>query len=147
MANFINYSQILDDLVTLIQNSDIAFAHVDHHMEDYERSITNAPYCNVILARANPEIAAGNIYTSRTIFEIEVAALDLSSKREAVTIRNGLVNELQALIQDNMHFSANLESTVLTDVDFEVFGRFNTDEDQSFTATALVTLEAINYSQ
>ena len=143
---FVNYQQIKDDLVTLINDSTIEFNYVAADMDDYERTITNAPYCNIALSRADNEVTAGNVYTNRAIIEIEIAALDLSSKREAVTIRDGLVNEVQDLIRNNAHFSANLESTVLTQVDFEVFGRFD-DEDQSFTATALVTCEAIIYSQ
>lgn len=143
---FVNYQQIVDDLVTLIRDSDIEFDHVDYEMSEYERSFSNASYCNITLARSEPEIAAGNIYTTRTTIELEIAALDLSSKREAVTIRNGLVNEVQDLIRTNMRFSANLESTVLTSVDFEVFSKFS-DDDQSFTATALVGVEPIIYSQ
>ncbi len=140
---FVNYQQIVDDLVLLIQNSDIEFDYVADHMDDYERGLQNTNYCNVTLARSEPEISAGNNYTSRTMIEIEIAVLELSSKREAVTIRNGLVNEVQDLIRTNMRFSAELLSTALTAVDFEVF----TTEDQSFTATALVTCEAIQYSQ
>ena len=144
---FVNYQQIEDDLVSLINDSAIEFNYVASNMDDYERSITNAPYCNVALSRAENEITAGNVYTNRAIIEIEIATLDLSSKREAVTIRNGLVNEVQDLIRNNTQFSANLESIVLNGVDFAVFGSFDEDEDQSFTATALVTCEAIIYSQ
>lgn len=144
--SFVDYQLIIDDLVNLIAESDIEFSYVGDHMDDYERGFQNISYCNVILARTDPEIAAGNVYTTRTTIEIEVAALDLSSKREAVTMRNGLVNEVQDLIRNNPHFSTGLESTVLTGVDFEVFSR-NSDEDQSFTATALIALEAITYSQ
>lgn len=144
--SFINYQQIIDDLVQLIQDSDIKFDLVADHMSDDERGFHNTPYCNVLLARSDPEITAGNVYTTRTTIELEIAALDLSSKREAVTMRNELVNEVQDLIRNNTGFSAELESVVLTQVDFEVFSR-NSDEDQSFTATALVTLEAIKYSE
>jgi len=116
-------------------------------MDDYERSLSNTSYCNVMLSRANNEVTAGNVYTNRIVMQIEIAALDLSSKREAVTIRDGLVNQVQDLIRANQRFSSFIESVVLTEVDFEVSGRFGEDEDQSFTATALVTVEAIIYSQ
>ncbi len=144
--SFINYQQIIDDLVQLIQDSDIKFDLVADHMDDYERGFANVSYCNVLLARSDPEITAGNVYTTRTTIELEIAALDLSSKREAVTMRNELVNEVQDLIRNNTGFSAELESVVLTQVDFEVFSR-NSDEDQSFTATALVACEVIKYSE
>lgn len=144
---FINYSQIVEDMVTLLVNSDIEFDLVADHMEDYERTIGNTSYCNIMLSRANNEIMAGNNYTNRVTFQLEIAALDLSSKREAVTIRDGLVNEVQDLLRTNQNFSANLETVVLTEVDFEVNGGIGEDEEQSFTATALVTVEAIVYSQ
>ena len=144
---FLNYSQIVDDLVTLIADSDIEFDYVAAHMDDYERTLGNTNYCNITLTRAVNEVTAGNNYTNRVQFELEIGALDLSSKREAVTIRDGLVNSVQDLVRTNQNFSSFLESVVLTEVDFEVFGRFAQDEDQSFTATALITLEAIIYSQ
>lgn len=143
---FINYQQIVDDLVNLIKDSDIDFDYVADHMDDYERSLANLAYCNVILARSPSEVTAGSNYITRPTLDLEIGALDLSSKREAVTIRNQLVNEVQDLVRNNPHFSANLESAILTDVDFEVFSRFS-DEEQSFSATALVTVEAIIYSQ
>ncbi len=144
--SFVNYQQIVDDLVQLVQDSDIVFDYVADHMDDYERSLANVSYCNILLARSDPEIAASNVYTTRTTIELEIAALDLSSKREAVTMRNELVNEVQDLIRTNTNFSAELESVVLTQVDFEVFSR-NSDEDQSFTATALIACEVIKYSE
>jgi hypothetical protein len=145
---FVDYGQIVEDLVTLIRNSGIEFDLVEEHMSDYERNISNTSYCNVTLSRNDIEVESMNSYLSRVALKVEVAALDLSSKREAVKIRNDLVNELQLLIKNNRQFSAEIETAILTDVDFEVFGNFSDeDEEQSFTATAVLTVVVVRDSQ
>lgn len=148
MSTFPDYDQVVEDLVSLIQNSNIAFDLVEEHMSDYERNLSNNSYCDVTLSRNDSEVESMNSYLNRVTLNVEVAALDLSSKRDAVKIRNGLVKEVQDLLKNNRHFSAALETSVLESVDFEVFGRFSDeDEEQSFTATAVLTVIAIVDSQ
>lgn len=148
MSTFPDYDQIVEDLVNLLINSDISFDLVEEHMSDYEKNITNTSYCDVTLSRSESEVESMNSYLNSVSLKLEIGALDLSSKREAVKMRNGLVKEVQDLLKSNRRFSGSLETSVLTEVDFEVFGRFSEeDEEQSFTATAVITVVAIVDSQ
>jgi hypothetical protein len=145
---FVDYDLIVEDLVLLVSSNITDFDLVDHHMSDYERSLSNTSYCNITLSRGDSEIESLHSYLNRVTLNIEIATLDLSSKREAVKIRNDLVNEVQELLKANRQFSSSLETSVLTNVDFEVFGpNRGEDEDQSFTATAVITVVAIVDSQ
>lgn len=70
--------------------------------------------------------------------------MDLSSRMEAAKLRNQLINEVHAAIQQNRRFSSFVDTTIIGPVEFEIVE----DEKQgAFVASAVGQLWLYSYAQ
>lgn len=132
MAQFINYDQILDDLVTLIQANVAGLNFVGKDIQDIDYNKGNVPFCDVSLLSINPAIRAGQDYYTEIVIQLIIYNTDLHSRSQAAMIRNNLVSEVQDTIRRNPRFSSNIESTILGVVDLAI----GESEEQGWTAAA-----------
>jgi hypothetical protein len=119
MTDFVNYNQILDDLVTLIQANVPELAYVAKNMPDHQRHSGNMPGCDITLGAIVPDLIGQNNYWTQVIIECDICAEDLSGFDEAATMRQTILNKLHRAVQTNPRFSGVIETSVVGPVEFE----------------------------
>lgn len=132
MAQFIDYDQILDDLVSLIDANVTALRFVGKDIQDIDYNKGNVPSCDISLLSVNPVVRAGQDYYTELVIQLIIYNTDLRSRQEAAMIRNDIVSEVQDIIRKNPRFSSVIESTILGPVDLVV----GESEEQGWTAAA-----------
>jgi hypothetical protein len=121
MTDFIDYDQILDDFVALIQAQVPEFASVGKNMPDRDFHMGNMPACDVRLGGIVPELTSiDNTYWTQVVLSCDIGAVDLSGYDEAATMRQDLLNKFHRAIQTNTRFSASVDTTVIGPVEFEL---------------------------
>lgn len=109
----IDYNGIGESLRLLIETEVTDFKLVNHEGDERDENFANMPYCNVELKEMDPQVKAGNDYAVSGTYIVTVMALDLSSHKEAATLRNSLVRLAQIAVQQNAHFDTDLETSKL----------------------------------
>lgn len=132
----IDYDGIGESLRTLIEDNVAGFQMVRFEGDERDENFSNMPYCDVVMQRADPEIRAGSEYVVSATYVCTVIALDLSSHKEAATLRNDLVKSSQEAIKANPHFNVDLETSKLGPVEF-----LNAKDDDTGAFMALATFE------
>lgn len=110
----LDYDQVLTDLQTLIQANVTTFGKVSIEELDLNGPLTlhHRRQLDIQLIEAEDRVAAGNVYTTNVTIHLILACSDLSSYREAATLRNDLVKEVKELIRQNQRFNADILSTI-----------------------------------
>ena len=147
----IDYRQVLLDLKTLVEASSTVydplgttkFQAVKLNANDRDYVTMNMPMLDIRLKRAVPDARTNSTYYVEVILELEVAVFDLTSLDDAATIRDGLVNALQTLLQANPRFSSVIETTILGNVDFATG---EDDKSGAFLSGAVMELHVFTYS-
>lgn len=132
----IDYDGIGESLRTLIETNVTDFKMVRYEGDERDENFSNMPYADVVLLRADPDVRAGNDYVVSATYIVSVMALDLSSHKEAATIRNGLVKLSQETIRVNNKFDTDLETSKLGPTEFA-----NAKDDDTGAFMALATFE------
>jgi len=114
----IDYDGIGESLRTLIETNVTDFKLVRYEGDERDENFMNMPYADVVLLRTDYDIRAGNDYVVSCTYIVTVLAQDLSSHKEAATIRNGLVKLSQRAVKDNPHFDTDLETSKLGPTEF-----------------------------
>lgn len=141
---FVEYDQIQDDLVAYMKLATSGFQFITRDAGDVDFNFANFPILDIRMLNIQPEVRAGNQYYVQTVLEFEVAAVDFSSRLEAAKIRNQLMNEVHAAIQQNRRFSSFIDATIIGPVEFEIVE----DEKQgAFVASAVGQLWLYSYAQ
>lgn len=132
----IDYDGIGESLRTLIETEVTDFQMVRYEGDERDENFSNMPYCDVVMFRMDPEIRAGSEYVVSATYICSVMALDLSSHKEAVTIRNGLVKLAQEAVKANPRFDTDLETSKLGPAEFA-----NAKDDDTGAFMAIATFE------
>jgi hypothetical protein len=132
----IDYDGIGESLRTLIETNVTDFKMVRYEGDERDENFSNMPYCDVVLLNADFEIRAGSEYVVTATYICSVMALDLSSHKEAATIRNGLVKSSQETVKANPRFDTDLETSKLGPTQFA-----NAKDDDTGAFMALATFE------
>lgn len=142
-TKFIDYSQILDDVKTLISSqisgASKPFKMVGTNLMTRDFNFQNMPLCDVRLGTADPQALAGQNYYSAVLLELEIAAFDLRSKDDAARIANELLALAQRALIENAHFGASWDSIILGHVDF-----ITAENDKEGFAASVVAQVTIN---
>jgi hypothetical protein len=148
MTDFVNYDQILDDLVTMLRANVTApnaqGLTIDRDQDDTDFVWGNFPLVDVRAARALPDLTGGQQYYTAFVVEIEVVAGDLSSRQDAVRLRNGLLNQVHRAVQTNPRFGASNDSCIIGQVEFETE---QSPENGAYIAAAVAQISVMIYTQ
>jgi hypothetical protein len=121
MTDFVDYAQIMDDFVTMIQAQVPDFATVGANLPDRDFHMGNMPACDVRLAAINPELTSiDNTYWVQVVLSCDIGALALSGYNEAAIMRQDLLNKFHRAVQTNPRFSASVDTTMIGPVEFEL---------------------------
>ena len=132
----IDIDGIGESLRALIEANVMDFEMVRYEGDERDENFANMPYCDITILRMDPEIRAGSDYVVSATYMVTVISLDLSSHREAATIRNGLIKLSQETIKANPHFDTDLETSKLGPAEFA-----NAKDDDTGAFMALATFE------
>jgi hypothetical protein len=114
----IDIDGIGESLRLLIETNVTDFKMVRYEGDERDENMSNMPYCDVQIRKIDPEVRAGNDYEVSATYIVTVIALDLSSHREAATIRNGLVKLAMNTVRNNQRFDTDLETSKLGPAEF-----------------------------
>lgn len=144
MTDFVNYNQILVDLVTLLTAQTTGFEKIKKNADERDFTYAQMPLCDVRIKQSLPELTGGQNYYVRVVIEIEIACHDLSSRDAAAILRDNLLNQVHRAVQTNPRFGAVIDSTEIGPVEFET----REDPDQgAFISAAVATISALVYAQ
>ena len=132
----IDIDGIAESLRTLLETSVTDFKMVRYEGDERDENFANMPYADVTMLRMDPEIRAGSEYVVSATYVVTIIALDLSSRREAATIRNGLIKASQEAVKANPKFDTDLETSKIGPSEFA-----NAKDDESGAFMALATFE------
>lgn len=132
----IDIDGIGESLRLLIETNVTDFKMVRYEGDERDENMVNMPYCDVQINKIDPEVRAGNDYEVSATYMVTVIALDLSSHREAATIRNGLVKLAMLTIKENSRFDTDLEASKLGPAEF-----VSAKDEASNSFLALATFE------
>lgn len=114
----IDIDGIGESLRTRIELDVTDFNRVTYEMDERDDTIMNMPLADVRFVRMDPEVRAGNDYVVEASYIVTVEAFDFTSRREAATLRNGLVKTAMLGVKDNPRFDTDLESSFLGPAEF-----------------------------
>jgi hypothetical protein len=143
MTDFVDYDQILDDLVVLLQAQVPELKYVAKNMPDHQRHSANMPGCDVTLNSIVPTLTGQNNYYTQVVIDLDIGVEDLSGWDEAATIRNDILNKVHRAIQTNPRFSGIIETSVIGPVEFE---RLQDEKQGLNLATAVAQIYAYVYA-
>lgn len=118
MSFSIDYNQMLDDVVTLLQDGAIGFVLVEKLMDPIKVNSADMPLCDVRPFHVEPEITAGNHYYITFTIELEIVAQDLSSPKQALKIVLEKLGLAQTKLTTRPFTIASWDTVVLGPVDF-----------------------------
>lgn len=113
MANFVDYNQIIDDVVAMIRAKVPSFKLVDRNVDPQQFHYANFPLCDVRITKGSPTVTAGQVYYVPVTVEMEIAASDLSSVDKGATIALDLLNKTQRAFVENSHWGAVWDAMIL----------------------------------
>lgn len=119
MSNFVNYDQMVLDFAAALTSANVGFKKVMVDPMDRDYEVHNMPLAGVALASNDPLNTAGQTYYCDVTIQVQIAAFDLTNRREAAKIRNDLVNATQRYFQENPRFGAVVDSTQVGRAEFE----------------------------
>lgn len=141
---FLDYDQVVDDLVTLLTAQVTGAEKIGRDLDETDFVFPNYPMIDCRALRVAPELTGQQNYWVDFVIEIEIVAHDLSSRQEAVRLRNGLLNQVQEAVRQNPRFGASNESCILGPVEFATE---QTPENGAFVAAAVAQIVVKVYSQ
>lgn len=112
------------------------FQLVRYEGDERDEMITNMPYCDVRFFRMEPEIRAGSEYVVDGTYIVTVMAFALTSRKDAVTLRNGLVKLAMESVKANPRFDTDLETSILGVAEF-----VDAKDDESGAFVAFATFQ------
>lgn len=115
---FIDYDQILVDFQNAVTAANLGFQKVLLDANDRDFVISNMPLLDLRVKRVVPQAVTNATYYGDMTIEAEICAFDLADRRKAAKLRNDLTNALHGLVKANPRFSANLNTTLIGQVDF-----------------------------
>ena len=118
MTTFVDYNQIAIDVASLIGINVTSFQRVGADVDDREFHHANMPLCSVRLATADPVNTSQQTYYVGVQLELEIAAFDLSSRREASKILLQQLDKTQQALRANPHYGAVWDALQLGPVEF-----------------------------
>lgn len=145
MTDFVDYDQLLDDVVSLLQTHAPGFKLVKKNMSSKDVNTSRMPFCDVRLSRVLPEVSAGNNYYVGIVVELEIGASDLSSKGATSTIVLDLLNVAQRAFVEHPRFSATWDASILGPVDIIPESEENV-KDGAFMSGAIAQVMIFRYS-
>lgn len=134
---WIDFNQIQDDLVSLIQSNVSGAELVKKEADERDYAYSNMPLVDVRLTDMDPDVRAGRDYYVTIIFEVQVTVFDLSGFDEAATLRQTILGEVIEAIRQNANFSSSIETSKIGP------GTFSSSKDEntgSFMAAATVQI-------
>lgn len=144
MANFVDYSTIVGDLVALLQANVTGAEKIGKNLDERDYTFAQMPLIDVRLKKDSPTLTGQQNYYVEVVLEVEIACHDLSSRDEAAILRDGLLNQVRQTIRTNPRFSGAVDSTVIGPVDFETAE----DVDQgAFVSAAVAQVSVFVYTQ
>lgn len=105
-------------LKTLIADNVSGFENVIYEAEPLDELSGNYPLCEVLLQKDDPEIRVGQDYYTTLTYVLEIWTEDLSSRAEAVSVRNGLYRSMVDIIRANPRFHVDINATKIGATDF-----------------------------
>jgi hypothetical protein len=144
MANFVDYNQILTDLVTLLTAQVPSAQKIGKNLDARDYTFGQMPLIDVRLKQAVPDLTGQQNYYVRVVVEVEIACHDLSSRDEAAILRDNLLNQVHRAVQTNARFGSVIDSTEIGPVEFETQEDVDTG---AFVSAAVAQLSVYIYSQ
>ena len=89
-----------------------------YEVDERDLHQANMPLIDVRLATSTPEVRAGQDYFTDLVFQCDIYSFDLSSVREAVNVRDDILQAAQNAVRANAAFHVSLESSRLGVVEF-----------------------------
>lgn len=113
----IDYKAVGEALATLLGNT--AGLHLaGYEIDERDLHQGNMPCIDVRYATAVPEVRAGHDYYTTLTFQCDIYSFDLSSVREAATVRDDILQAAQNIQRGTPVFHGALESSHLGPVEF-----------------------------
>lgn len=139
----INYTQIGEDLRTLLQTNVPGFRAVLHEPNGVDMMPHNCPLCIVTLGPdGQSEVRVGQSYYDTFTFNVEIYAIDLSSWADAAKLRNELFRQARHVVRSNSRWSADLDASRLRAYEF---GQVQTVEEEAWFA-AVARFEVVCFA-
>lgn len=110
---WLDFNQIEDDLVSLLQTEVSAAQLVKKECDDRDYAFHNFPLIDVRLTDMDPQVRAGRDYYVFLTFEVQVSVHDLSGFDEAATLRNTVLTSAIDAVRNNANFSASVETSII----------------------------------
>lgn len=143
-APFVDYNQLTEDFQAAVQAADLGFTTVFCNANDRDFVITQMPLLDIRVKRIDPEPITNATYYSDLTIEAEICAHDMTNRREAAKLRDGLTNALQRFVKDNPRFSGFVDTTFIGQ------GNFGTGESKNegaFVAGAVLEFHVKFYTE
>ena len=117
------------------------FKVVKYEGDERDENFANMPYCDVRFSTMEPEIRAGSEYYVEGIYVVTVIAFDLTSRREAVTLRNSLVTLAMNGVKANPRFDTDLDTSRLGRAEF-----VDAKDDETGAFVAIASFQVVTFS-
>lgn len=140
---FVDYQQQMADMKALLTANTTGFKKIEIDMEPQELHTANSPCCDITFQGVLPELKTGNDYWVGTVLQLEIAANDLSSLREASTIVRQQLTKVQTAIRDNPRYGNAWDATILGEV---VAATYPGAQQGGWMASAVVKVTIFRYA-
>lgn len=118
--DWINYAQIQEDLETLLRDANISnVENVQSEADERDYNFPNMPLIDIRLASSLPEVRAGRDYYVFATFNVQITVMDLSSFKDAATLRDQILQEAINVVRKNANFSAEIQTSRVGPVAFD----------------------------
>ena len=113
----LDYTGIGEALASVISNVD-SMNLTRYELEATEFTHNRTPFADIRLVDADNDVRAGQDYFTDLTLAVDIYTMDMSSIREAATLRDGLLADAQNAVRANPNFHISLESSILGGVEF-----------------------------
>jgi hypothetical protein len=141
--SFVDYDLQCQDMKALIIAHTTGFKVIEVDMEPEEVHTTNLPACDITFQGVLPEVKTGNDYYVATVLQLEIAALDMSSKRAASTIVRDQLTKVHTALRDNPRYGDSWDAVILGEV---VAATFPGGETGGWMASVVVKVTIFRYA-
>lgn len=128
----LEYTGIAEALAAVLQAVD-GVHMAEYEVDERDLRFDNMPLIDVRPVEADNDVRAGQDYFTDLTFQCDIYSFDLSSVKEAATLRDTILKRAQNAVRANPAFHVELETSLLGTVEFTT----TKDEDTgSFVAQA-----------
>jgi hypothetical protein len=138
----IDYTGVGTQLATVLAGVE-GVNRAEYEVNEIDIRFSEMPILDVRLSDTDNEVRAGQDYVTELTLQCDLYAFDLSSIREAVTLRDSILKASQDAVRANPRFHGDLESSVIGPVEFTTSKDEGTGE---FVAVASFQVVAIVFT-